>query len=430
MIKRRTFLGAAAGLVAAPFLGGPWSVTASPGAVPLRLVLFPSLNGTRHESFWPLADGRLPEISEPLLPIRERVSFVRGLRMEGSFNHFAVRSMFTGAPISDYANPEPTVRSFDQIVADTIAATSPTPLRSLHLGARPAPYAGAAFLGRQNIFRTASEAVAVRANPVTAFDDLFGGGPPAEQPLPEVSFEESALAITRAELQDLAARGLGPSQQRKLDAHLEALPSVDAMIPRAPTASCDGTPIPTVEALRGAIGGNEAAAFEDVHFPAIVDAQIDLMARALACGLTRVATLQSSWADGDAGVPVEGGRRLPWHPTSHDSGPAYALVQRWYVERLVRLVGQLDVPDPLDASGASSVLDHTVIVWMSECEPSHDANEISAMVVGGRCTPLDLGGQVSGGSNLELLRTLADVFGVDPADANQFGSTVIRELRA
>lgn len=411
---------------------------ASPSEAPTRLVLFPSLNGTRHPDFWPGADGRLPTITSPLAALRDQVTFVRGLSMEGSWDHFAIRSMFTGAPIRSYADPEPAIPSFDQRVADVIATAAPTPIRSLHLGARPAQYLGAAFLGRQNIFRTAAEAVQVRANPVTVYDAIFadaGSAPtPVPTPAPRSNWEQAAMAITQEELTDLEARDLGPSQRRKLDLHRAALEGLAPdMLPGDPpvaAARCDGTPLESVEALRSSLAGNEGAAYEDRHFSAIVDAQIDILARAISCGLTRVATLQSSWADGDVTVPVETGERLPWHPTSHDRAEAYALLQKWYVGKLARLATQLDVTDPLDPSGATTVLDNTVILWMSECEPSHSANEISAMIVGGRCAGIRPGGLVHGTSNLHLLRTLCEVFGVTGAAADQFGSATIAELLA
>ncbi len=435
-LSRRAFLRAGvAGTVGASLLGPFTRAKSSPAAAPTRLILFPSLNGTRHPDFWPGADGRLQAITSPLEPLRDHVTFVRGLSMSGSWDHFAIRSMFTGAPIMSYADPEPAVPSFDQRVADAIGTT---PVRSLHLGARPAQYQGAAFNGRQNIFRTADEAVRVYANPVSAFDTFVGsvGVPPPTPPTPEgPNWEAEALAITQAELTDLRGRGLGPSQQRKLDVHasavsgmIDALEPGDVVLP-GPMVDCSG-PVASVEALRGSLQGNDAAAYEDRYFPDIVDAQVDIIARAVTCGLTYVATLQSSWADGDVTVPVESGERLPWHPTSHDRPEAYALLQKWYVGKLVRLATQLDAPDPLDSTGSSTVLDNTVIVWMSECEPSHSADEISAMLVGGRCAGLNTGGVVTGSSNLQLLRTLCEVFGVDGAAADQFGSSTITELLA
>ncbi|MFK8004010.1 MAG: DUF1552 domain-containing protein [Polyangiales bacterium] len=430
--SRRSFLRiAGAGALGATMIPR-WSAADSPG-VPKRLILFPSLNGTRHPDFWPGADGRLATITSPLEALRDQVTFVRGLSMQGSWDHFAVRSMFTGAAIRSYADPEPRVRSFDQIVADTIMAGSPTPIRSLHLGARPAQYLGAAFNGRQNIFRTAAEAVQVRANPVSVFDDVFASMGPAPAPAPPAagaSWERAALQIAQAELAELEGRNLGASQRMKTDAHRESLGRLipDEVAPPVMNVSCDSGSIASVEALRGELQGNEAAAYEDRLYPQIVDAQIDLMARAITCGVTRVATLQSSWADGDVTVPVEGGERLPWHPTSHDRPEAYALLQQWYVGKLARLATLLDAPDPLDASGSSTVLDNTVILWMSECEPSHNADEVSAMIVGGRCAGVNAGGLVRGSSNVQLLRTLCGVFDVPESDAGQFGSSTISEL--
>src|SRR5688572_20900465 len=121
-LSRRSFVrtvGAAA--AALPFLNlrGP-RVTAAPGDAPLRLVLWPSMNGADPAYFWPNAGklGAMSVVTEPLQAFQKQIPFVRGLDIAGSNNHMAVRSIFTGFPVADYGSPDPDVKSLDQVVRD------------------------------------------------------------------------------------------------------------------------------------------------------------------------------------------------------------------------------------------------------------------------------------------------------------------------
>src|SRR5207237_1255781 len=142
------------------------------------------------------------------------MTFVRGVDIEGSYNHMAIRAMFTGAPIADYLSPDPAVKSVDQVVADHVAATAPTRLRSLHLGVIPAD--SIEFYQRygRSTFYFAPQPVDYEANPVKAFDRTFGGlgsggGTPAPKPgapAGKPGFDAEVLAIADAELTDLLGR--------------------------------------------------------------------------------------------------------------------------------------------------------------------------------------------------------------------------------
>ena len=133
--RRRLLAGAAAAAgVGVPLLGA--RSTRAADERPSRLILMPLLNGVEHQYFWPGPAGSV--VTEPLAGFMDRLTFVRGLDMEGSWDHMAVRSMFTGAPINSYEAPDPQVRSLDQVVADHFESTAPAAHRSIHLGALPA----------------------------------------------------------------------------------------------------------------------------------------------------------------------------------------------------------------------------------------------------------------------------------------------------
>lgn len=433
-MQRRAFLqGSVASLAALPFLQTGRTQAFAPGP-PQRLVLFPSLNGTRDGVFWPDEGGNLQLITEPLAPILPRVTFIRGLSIAGSANHYAIRSMFTGAPIASYADPEPAIASIDQLVAHALSerhGTTPTP--TVHLGARPALHANAAFSGRQNIFRTTAEAVTVEANPVTAHDALWPSQVGTAPSPPAADYQDLTQAVLREELTRLKNRAAGIARaQAKLRLHDRGLPSA-AQFSQAASGSVFATCKPhlsRVEALRAALQGSIHTPYTDEYFAPILDAHIDILSHAITCGVTRVATLQSGWADGNVLMPIADGSRLPWHLSSHDNAGGYALIQRAYLERFVRLIQQLEVPDPLDPTGRSMVIDNTCVLWMSECEPNHSANSVSCLYAG------SAGGRLKtqtvihadGATNMHLLASLCQAYGVAQADAAQFGGNALQEV--
>lgn len=398
---------------------------------PQRLILIPMLNGVADEFFWP-SEGVGSLVTEPLAAHLPNMTFVRGLDTENSWDHMAVRSMFTGAPINSYEAADPTVKSVDQVVADHIQSRSPTALRSLHLGALPASSIEFYQLYGRSTFFFNPEPVDYHANPVTAFDQVFselGSDARPPQPGPEgpSSHRDASLDIVEAELAELRARAEGSVQVEKVDQHADAIAALrdGGEVGPIPVA-CDNSPLASVEALRPALEGNEAAAYQQSLFNDILDAQVDNIARAIACGMTRVATLQANSADGNSLVPVMGG--LPHHDTSHASSSAFAAVQQWYAGKVARLLDALDTDDPLDPG--TTVLQNSCVLWMAECNPGHDAQNIVCAYAGGLGGRLRTGTTVNveGATNRTLLRTICDAMGVPSADSGHFGDQALSEV--
>jgi hypothetical protein len=435
---------ARAGLAAAawPALGASRLAHAA-GGPPLRLILWPSLNGNEAGHFFP-NPGNLAAMSvvtEPLKNYQKQLTFVRGVNISGSDNHFAVRSIFSGASIPNYTSPDPTVKSMDQVVADYFASTAPSPMRSLHLGVIPADSINYYQRAGRSTFFFAPKPVDYEANPVTAFDKVFGGGTSAAPPAPTMGgtaldYTNDSLDLLDLEMGELGDRVRDSLTERgKLDQHREALRGLRAPVgggttPLPMPTKADGTTMPTVEKLRSALQGNAAAAYKSQYYSDIFDAQVDILARAVVSGLTRVATLQAGSADGNPIVPID--RGYPHHNTSHGNQTIFARCQQWYATKFLRLLQALDVPDPLDKTG-KTVLYNSIIVWMSECLPvSHSSNGVPVMVAGNGGGALKAGGYLalSNVTNKAVLQTLLSLIGVSASVAPQFGSSTLAELRA
>ncbi|HVR61330.1 MAG TPA: DUF1552 domain-containing protein [Polyangia bacterium] len=429
---RRKLLKAAGLAAAAPALLGRRGrpVAAAAGGSPLRLVCWPLMNGAVDPYFYPGGSdaATLSPITQPLGKYGSLVTFIQGLDIEGASNHYAVRSSYSGGSVSSYTSPDPVLKSVDQLIADSIAGSSPTPLPSVHLGVIPADDIESYHQG-QNIFFYSPQPVDYEANPVTAFDKLFGGGAAASAGQPAgADFTSDALDIADAEMNDLGARMVGATSEiQKLALHRDALKTVRAglAMPMA-TTMMGAAPLPSVEKLRPLLQNKPADAYKSAYLSDMFDAQLDIMARVLVNGLSRVVTLQAGSADNDMIVPV--GRGYPHHVTSHGDQATFSMVQNFYFGKMARLLAALDVPDPL-VPGAT-VLDNTLIVMISECLPvSHSSVDVPALLVG------KLGGKIkpgavidaAGGTNKTLMATVCKAFGVAPV---QFGGTVITEVLA
>jgi hypothetical protein len=433
--RRRLLKAAGLAAAASPFLTAARQrqAFAQAGGAPLRLVCWPMMNGADAGKFYPANMGAMSVISAPIQAYSKYATFIRSINVSGSVNHYAVRSIYSGFPVANYESPDPNVKSVDQLIADQISRTAPTPLKSLHLGVIPADSINYYKRAGRSTFFFAPTPVDYEANPVTAFDKVFGGGGgggATPGPAPGApDFTADSLTLLDQEMADLGGRlSAIPSELAKLNQHREALkslrPSPVSMMPRPPMGmpGAGGNTLASVEKLRPMLQGNAKDAYKHAYFSDIFDAQVDIMARALVTGHTRVATLQAGSADGNAIVPVD--RGYPHHNTSHGNQEVFSRCQAWYFTKMARLLQQLDVADPLDPSG-KTVLHNTVIVVIAECLPvGHGSNGVPTLLVGGG------GGQIKGmgnilaggGNNKQVMASVLRMFNTDPA---HFGTTTI-----
>jgi hypothetical protein len=160
------------------------------------------------------------------------------------------------------------------------------------------------------------------------------------------------------------------------------------------------------------------------NFPQTVELQMDVMAAAFACDLTRVGSLQ--WTNSVGNIPF-GFIGVPdrHHDLSHegdsntDAVNNLVEINRWYAERFAGMMERLArIPE-----GDGTVLDNTVIVWVNELGKgnSHTRNDMP-FVLGGSA-----GGALRTGRFLrydrphnDLWLTMLRAFGIED---ESFGDT-------
>ena len=367
-LRRRTVLAGALGAA----VGLPWleaftgrSASGATSEPPQRFVVVYTPNGLLPA--WTPSGGEtdfeLSPILSPLAPHRDKLIVIRGLQQTGGGgdgHQSGMGGMLTGRTL----NPGPfggmqappvgwaSGPSVDQRIAEVIGGE--TKLRSLELGVQ----VGAADNWGRMCYRAADQPLPPEDDPAAVYARVFA----------ELHTDPAILAAERARsksiLDGVAAEyvrisaELGSHDRQRLDAHLTAVREVEERLTRVATvsgASCRDPVVPNV-----AKNDNDA-------YPAVGAVQMDLLAMALACDVTRVASLQWSRAVSQT--------RFTWlgiaeghHDLSHlgddDAGAVDKLtrIEEWYATELAGLLDRLAaIPE-----GDGNVLDNTIVLCCSE----------------------------------------------------------------
>lgn len=339
-LDRRRFLAmTATGLLAPAFLPTRRAVGGAGGA--RRLLVFFTPNGTIHEHWRPQGSG-------------ESFSFPAGSVLEPLADHASDLIVMDGLDFLDADNHEggmaamltangPT--SIDQHVAHAIG--DDTPLRSIELGVQTSMWGGTVDT-RMSYLDGAY--VPPDDDPTSAFGRLFGA---ADEAL--VDKRTRLLEVVGADLADLHAR-VGVTERNKLDVHTAAFDDMKRALQGG--GSCAAPVAPSYLSI-----------YDNDLFPDLATAQIDLAVQALACGITRVASVMLSHTVGEpvfSWLGVHDGH----HTLSHmDDGNVsgvddFVACERWFAEQFAYLLAQLAAEEDPETGGR--LLDSTVVLWAKE----------------------------------------------------------------
>lgn len=402
---RRNFLGGAAGSLV---LGGALRTrrAEAQNIIPRRLVLFFTPHGTVWDRWRPTRTQTgftLPYILEPLVPYQSCSVILDGIGMPGDGpgapHTRGPAVLFTGSPLADdgtFSRPDcsggcsfgwNTYHSVDQEVARSLS--DPGAYRSLEFGVR----SGGGFPGSHISYQAPGQPAPAKQDPYVVFQQLFAGRLESEaRRARTLTRRRDAMAAVQADLAALRPKASTFDRQR-LEAHAQSISEIQrALELEAATCALPGAP----EQRQPSSDGYRAWAF---------DRQIDMLAASLACGLTRVASLQFRPGENDGGV--EGiyswlGQTSEHHLATHDSGTdaqaQIAAIYRWYTDRFAYLLGKLDSYAEADGT----LLDHTMVVWGSEIGEgtTHRIDRIPFVVAGGSRAG------ITGGKYLEIPGTM------------------------
>lgn len=423
-VSRRRFLRATGlGAAAAPFVPLLPSHAGSEPA-PSRLVFVHFGHGVALDH-WPSPTTNdslvLSPIVEPLQRFGDRMLILRGLdnavgqNEVGDVHNIGLGTLLTseGLAADQGAGGHylPGGPSIDRAIGDAVtdAAGASGPLHpTLHFGVRSQGFALAAV--------DRDVPLPPEDDPRTHYQRIFGELALAPDARAEVRARRAQLReFARRRIDDLTAT-LPVEDRDALLRHHDAIETLEARAaierPLPPTCTIPELP---AEIVSPALPNND-------DIPALVDATNDLVAAALACDLTRVATVQWGSSGND-------GLRHTWqdidtdyHSIAHLANGRDAIAHEqlasmntWYAARVGELADRLDAIQ----EGDGTLLDHTTIVFLSSFSVVHSMADLPVAILGGGHDggrTLDFGGASITG----LWLALAQHLGV--ARLTQFGN--------
>lgn len=415
-ISRRTLLGAGGVALALPLLSS-LKVRAADPAFPKRFVLFNNPNGTVLKNWFPSlvrseSDFDLAPIQAPLASFKDRLLIVSGVNSDvamgmgnnGGPHQRGIGALFTGQMLAQgefvdgcggqagWARGP----SLDQVIAEKIGAT--TRFRSLELGVRCMDND---VQGR--ISYSGPEAPLPPTNdPAQLFDRLFH-----RAPVDPSSTDDRKAAVLDAVFDQFATMRprLSTEDRIKLDAHAELVRDLERRL----GVGEGGGECASPSAPMGLDPDSEAS------MPEVSRAQLDLLAAAIACDLTRVASVQYSTGFNRI--------RYPWlddggegHSLSHsgesDEAAWNTLTKRaeWHMGEIAYFMSRLETI----AEGEGTALDNTVILWGTEVSQgnSHSLYDVPYLLIGRPGGPFKTGRYLSftGASNVDYLLAVLQGF--------------------
>jgi len=374
---------------------------------PRRLVIVQQNNGTQQAAFWPKRATREPSVGaltspilDPLLSdprLAARTVVVKGVRYvrdafgtDANEHDMGFARLWTGAPLlSIGGHPWGGAASVDQIVAQRLGVESLT--LAIHASSlQPFPKPG--FQHRRSFAYVAPGVHKLPSlDPLEAYLRWFAAaGAQDDETKKRLALRKSALDLVRGDLASARAR-VGAAERDKLDAHATGVRALEDRLSdliagrEGPGAACSRKPAtpPSYQATPALLSSDESAV------PALAGTMIDLIAAAIACGVTRVATLQLGFAGGQWRFDWEGvgsDHHALAHLDTRDEGvlpdvtEKIVRVNRWYAKQVAALASKLDaIPE-----GDGTVLDHTLIVWSNELgRGDHSQENVPIVFVGG-----------------------------------------------
>jgi hypothetical protein len=371
-LDRRALLrSTAAGAALAPFV--PLLEARARGLVPKRLVFFYSSNGTIHERWLPTMNDEglvLSDILAPLERHKRDLLVVDGLsysctdKVKGGHEGGMCAALTGSVPrIVDRAkgSARATGVSVDQHVAERACAG--LRLRSLECGIQVDNYDPCLYALS---YTGPMQPLMPENDPARVFERVFGRADGKRRD------RRSLLDLALPDLARLRAR-LGADERRKIEGHLDAVREIERTLGTGPGPAA-------VRACARPADGHGLDVRENDNIPAIGKLHMDIVVAALACDVTRVATIQH----GRAGA----NHRLSWlgaefmedpafvagkdetrgiHSLAHsESSPVsrdrLVACHAWYASQVAYLVDRLrQIPE-----GDGTVADHTLVVWMNE----------------------------------------------------------------
>ncbi len=434
ILNRRTFLRGAGGVgVALPFLEAMSPRAAFAQTAPRRyIVCFAGMslgrdNAGRLEDIVPSGTGTSFQLRSPMMPLapfKDDLVVVSGLRIPiggpggrlDGFHKSSISPLLSG--VLGGAGPDCAGATSDQIVANDPAFKGKSKLPFVTLRVQADAYRGGGNVGVIS-WRARGSKNDPAVSPGLAFNNLFGGFQPPPSSggggsMPDPAAERlrreqlSVLDMVRTSADRLEAR-LGREDKTRLARHFEEIRDLEKRLAAIPAPGAPGSPPvgagcarPAMPGADPAIETGEAEGSGEIGYAGEEErAQVhtSLLAKAMACDLTRVATLQYTCVQCFMNVEKLVGVHMDLHELAHLStiqGGKDVAQQKvmemygWHMKHVASLLSQLKAAIGPDGK---PVLDNTVVVFVNEGglgpaegknPASHSTDNMMVLLAGGR----------------------------------------------
>jgi len=356
---------------------------------------------------------------------KDKVVVIEGLDVLSDTNaHNSAGTILTGSRIVGGDGGLPWNSSIDQFLAVENRLGDATLIPSIALAV-----GGKQLSARETLsFGQGGVPISKIIDPAVAFDFLFrravvGADPAAQAEAARAQrLGKSLIDFARGDLQRLRAR-VGPFEVQKIDQHLDALRALEkkrdaVSLPAGCTPPDRPASFPYLERYNGG----------EPYFDAITDLQIDLLALAMGCDITRFGTLvmnDLSYAGNPLGLPEDNHGAMAHtysasalgssgHPVGAGDPATWRLLarfNRYAYGKVARLLQRL---------GEYGILDSTLVYASSDMgnPATHSTRNVPTILAGGLGGKIRMGRRIQFRTdqtvpNNQLLVSIAQAFGVD-----------------
>jgi hypothetical protein len=374
-LSRRTILrGLGGAAIALPLLDAMRgrSASALDPEGPKRLIVMYTPNGTIAHNFWPKGsenDFTLSPILAPLAQHKKDLLILRGIDMlssldgPGDAHQKGTGQCLTATPLleGDFAGDAGQSAgwaggiSLDQRVANHFGTA--TPYASLELGVA----VQGSTVGSRISYRGKGQPVPPENNPYAAYQRLFADALKDPDDVKRQAERRSTVLDAVAEQHKALNSRLGAEDRVKLENHLLAIEEIRTRLDQ-PTMQFGGEcqPLDQSEIVDPSLVAS---------MPVIGRLQMDLLAMAFACDLTRVGSLMWTQSAATHVYSFVDPEIVEGHHSIAHKGDEDTLkvaqntkINVWFAEQLAYLISALKaIPE-----GEGTVFDNTVILWTNE----------------------------------------------------------------
>jgi hypothetical protein len=392
--SRRTFLRGLGVSMALPWLEslpvwGDDKAKNQSSEPPVRFACLFSGNGYHSKEWWAKGEGakmELGKVLEPLLPVREKLVFLRGLYNEealiGGIHSCQTGNLLTGAHLSSGGEIKSGV-SCDQVLAEKLKDQTKVP--SLVLGCEPsiaALHKNYSMIYSSHIsWSSPSTPTPLELYPALAFDRLFRT---------EVGrADKSVLDAIRDDTRSLRGN-VSKADQHRLDEYLNAVREVERRIAQAGKAG-------KLQGWRPTLAKPDMPRPAD-GIPQDIDQHMrlmcDILVLAFRTDTTRVCTLKLNNDHSSLRFPHLKVDYMIHHLLSHTDGADWLKVNRFFTEQVAYIAQKLDEVK----EGERTLLDNSMLLFCSSMMTGNHNNDQLPVVLLGKG-----GGQIKTGRVLDYL---------------------------